>query len=64
MAKFVKTKTNQSLGGRTPPGANPPAKKWGGLFIFANSRRSMMAIVLHMAFAMVGGGGASRWQPR
>jgi len=64
MAKFPKTKTNQSLGGCTPPGAGLPAKKWIDHFIFADSRRSKMAIVLHMAFAMVGKGGAGWWQPR
>ena len=38
-------------------------KKCISPFIFANSRRSMKAIVLHMAFAVGGRGSASRWQP-
>jgi hypothetical protein len=46
------------LGPMTCPEGGQP-KKVHSAYIFANSRRSMKAIVLHMAFAMGGGGVAS-----
>jgi hypothetical protein len=46
----------------SPQGA--PPKKYIPPFIFVNSRRSMKAIVLHMAFAMGGEGGAFGWHQR
>jgi hypothetical protein len=46
----------------SPQGA--PPKKCIPPFIFVNSRRSMKAIVLHMAFAMGGEGGAFGWHQR